>query len=143
MAAKRPAVETHKAAPTRQLPNRFQTSKSKYSEYTVGRNAISLRNGYTLKASLVVRRTAPNKRPPRDARAKAKGRFLLKFGLLTFSALSATNFDSRLLVADGVFRSKLHQHSATVQNRPYVLCGSPFFFGLLSAMALFHLLQNR
>jgi hypothetical protein len=23
------------------------------------------------------------------------------------------------------------------------LCGSPFFFGLLSARALFHLLQNR
>src|ERR1700688_3015651 len=44
--------------------------------------------------------------------------------------------------------SKARQHpqgpaSPCCDRTIYVLCGSPFIFGLLSARALFHLLQNR
>jgi len=55
------------------------TSKSKYSEYTVGPNAISLRNGDTLKASLVARRTAPNiPNVSRETRVPGQGAISVK-----------------------------------------------------------------
>jgi len=105
------------------------TSKSKYSEYTVGRNAISLRNGDTLKASLVARRrTAPNiPNVSRETRVPGQGAISVKIWVANLFGHSARPISIAVLSSRTVSSgARVHQHSATVQNRPYVLCGSPF-----------------